>query len=189
MNKGFSILETTVAVALIAILTFLTFPLIRTTTTINKTFHSSDKQYKKINRVITSMEKTIANSKQMSTIYSGKENLENSFFITDYSESIKNTLSSSLFSNKKNRGNLLFLEYPSYDNKTVIYGYVIFFFYERNLYFIEAKLLNNSIQVTKKQAIIKNIDGYFEEISQGVTITINSGNNILKGFGYIENKK
>lgn len=187
MNKGFSILETTVAVALIAILTFLTFPLIRTTTTINKTFHSSDKQYKKINRVITSMERTITNSKKINIFYSGKENLESSFFIADYSENIKNTLSSSLFSSKINRGNLLFLEYPSYDNKSIIYGYVIFFFSEKNLYFIEAKLLNSTIQITKKQAIIKNVDGYFEQASQGVIITINSENNILKGFGYIEN--
>lgn len=188
MNKAFSLLETVVSVTLIAILTSLTFPLIKNTTMINKIFHTSDKEYKKINRIITSMEKTINNSKNINLIYPGKEMLKKAYFIANFQENIKTSIPNNLFLSQSNSGNLVFLEYPCWDEKNIIYGYIIFFFYDKNLYFIEGTLTKDNTFISKKQAILKDVEGYFEDTSYGIIINIKTKNNLLKGFGCIENK-
>lgn len=151
-NRGFSLIEMTIALAIVGIFIGIMFPIVKATNRINNYIEKTDNTERKVRKVVKIIENSIRDAKNIPHYnYKVKR-----VFVTNSTRYI-GTISvlGRDFFNPQKSGNTLFIEFPFMENKIIKNDFLIFRFRHKSLEVHEIGIQN------KNQVLIKDIDGEF----------------------------
>lgn len=176
-NRGITLLETVISLGLISIFSLIIFPTLRISNRLNESISEKGLRDREITRVLNIVERAIEKSSPLPIEYLGDGNIRNGVEVIVENRVLTGQINISTLENVSTKGNLLFLEYPRSNGKTIINSILFFQFIHNGLMVMEGRLFGDRIRIVDSLTLLDRVVGEFERKRSGVVIRLE----ILRG--------
>lgn len=174
MNRknGMTSIEITISLALILLFFSMIFPILRMTLKLEGSFLFQERIERNSSRLVEMLTKEIESSSFGEEEYRGKENLINGKGIYQLVGVKPSSLNESFFNDRREEGNMLFLEIPCVKNGKIYSKYYMYRFVGDTFLVSQCTNEFKNIYTNEEFILFDYVSGYFKQDKKGIKIVM-----------------